>query len=191
MKSVLSLWRSKSAGLCVGFGVVALIVVLGVGALVSGCGSSPSDPSGQTLLRVELTDAPIDELSQVNVYITGLTIKRSGQSVERILGDVGEVDLLTLQNTSQVLVVAGVEPGVYEFIRVDLDESRSSVVEIASGERKDLKIPSEEIKVLGGWTIEEASTTTLLLDFDVDQSIKKLGNGEWLLEPVILLQQVS
>ncbi len=69
---------------------------------------------------------------------------------------------------------------------MDLDETQSTVVEAASGEMKNLKIPSQEIKVLGGFEVLEGGTTTLTLDFDAAQSLKKRGNGEWLLQPVIL-----
>ncbi len=74
-------------------------------------------------------------------------------------------------------------------IQVDLDESRSYVVE--SGERKLLQIPSTEIKVLGGFEVPEGEATTLLLDFDVNQSLVLEGNGQWLLQPVIVMQHVT
>ena len=88
-----------------------------------------------------------------------------------------------------LLVTLSVESGTYEFFQVDLDESGSYVVE--SGEEKPLQIPSTEIKVLGGFEVPEGEATTLLLDFDVDQSLVQEGNGEWLLKPVIVMQQVT
>lgn len=159
--------------------------------VAAGCsdGGSPTAPGG-TVLRVELTDAPTDELSEVHVHLSGLTLKGQGRPVERIAGDLGTFDLLTLQNTRQLLVNAGVEPGLYEFIRVDLDESRSSVVEAATGEVLPLQIASREIKVLGPFTVEEGLVTTVLLDFDADRSLVRRGDGRWLLRPVIVLANV-
>lgn len=157
-----------------------------------GCSSdgSPSAPT-DAVLQVEMTDAPTDDLSAVNVYISGLTIKPSGGSVQRIASDVGRVDLLSLRGRSELLVTAGVQAGDYEFIQVELEQGASSVVDAATGEELPLQIASQEIKVLGTFTVVANATTTALLDFDADDSLMQVGNGEWLLNPVILLANVS
>ena len=144
--------------------------------------TSSSDPLGT--LSIYLTDAPTDEVSSVNVYITGLTIKRSGASVERFGNKVGLIDLLDLRDSTMLIAEDNVTAGDYEFIRVELDQSRSNV--IVSGEALPLKIPSEEIKVLGGFVVPTGGFTNILLDFDADKSLFKLGNGNWLLKPVIV-----
>lgn len=144
--------------------------------------TSSSDPLGT--LSIYLTDAPTDEVSSVNVYITGLTIKRSGASVERFSNDVGLIDLLDLRDSTMLIAEDNVTAGDYEFIRVELDQSRSNV--IVSGETLPLKIPSEEIKVLGGFVVRTGGSTNIVLDFDADKSLVKLGNGNWLLKPVIV-----
>lgn len=167
--------------------VVAAVLILSPVALVSCSDSdSPSAPSG-TMLRVELTDAPTDELAAVNVYISGLKVKPTTGPVERIANDIGPIDLLALRDTSELLVAAQVAPGDYEFIHVELDEAGSSVVDAVTNEELPVKIPNEKIKVLGGFNVAPDATTTVLLDFDADRSLKRRGNGEWLLEPVILL----
>lgn len=171
--------------------IFAAVLTLSPMALVSCSDSdSPSAPSG-AMLRVEMTDAPTDELAAVNVYISGLKVKPTTGPVERIANDIGPLDLLTLQETRELLVAAEVEPGDYEFIMVELDEAGSSVVDAATNEELPLKVPSEKIRVLGGFTVAPDATTTVLLDFDADQSLKRRGNGEWLLEPVILLANAS
>lgn len=80
-------------------------------------------------------------------------------------------------------------PGRYEFIQVQLDESRSNVVD--AGQVEPLQVPSEKIKLLGGFEFLEDGTTTVLLDFDAEQSLVLRGNGEWLLKPVILMADVA
>ena len=146
--------------------------------------TSSGDPLGT--LSVYLTDAPTDEVSSVNVYITGLTVKRSGASVERFSNDVGLIDLLTLRNSSLLMAEKNVRAGDYEFIRVELDQSRSNVIDKSTGETLPLKIPSEEIKVHGGFVVPTGGATNVVLDFDADKSLVKLGNGNWLLKPVIV-----
>ena len=177
------------------------VVLLGIviAFLFGGCGSDSSETSsgggGSTdtssgdplgTLSIYLTDAPTDEVSSVNVYITGLTVKRSGTSVERFSNDVGFIDLLTLRNSTLLMAEKNVTAGDYEFIRIELDQNRSNVIDKSTGETLPLKIPSEEIKVLGGFIVRPGGSTNVVLDFDADKSLVKLGNGNWLLKPVIV-----
>lgn len=150
-------------------------------------GSNPSGPEGSGALAVRMTDAPTADATAVNVHITGLTVKRIGAPVERIAGDVGTVDLLTLLDTSMLLTTANITAGEYEFIQVELAEAGSSVVEAGTGDVFPLAIASDEVKVLGGFTVGEGGTTTVLLDFDAAASLRRLGDGDWLLTPVISL----
>jgi hypothetical protein len=162
------------------------------GLVVAGCdGDSPSSPRSNGRLSVLLTDAPTDEVSAVHVFVVGLTIKPVDGPVERIADELGGFDLLALQGTTAELVELGVDGGQYEFVQIDLDQDRSSVVEIASGSTRPLQIASEEVKVLGGFTVPPGGETTVTLDFDAAASLRKLGNGEWLLTPVITLADAS
>ncbi|MFQ5789274.1 MAG: DUF4382 domain-containing protein, partial [Acidobacteriota bacterium] len=91
------------------------VTLLGLlGASFSACRGGGS-PTSVGTLAIQLTDDPTDEVSQVNVYINGLMVKHDQRPVERIARNVGIVDLLSLQDTTQLLATAGVEAGVYEF----------------------------------------------------------------------------
>lgn len=173
--------------------VVALLMVLAV-PVFAGCGggsSPPTDPGGAGTLRIELTDAPLDELSQINVFISGVTTKPSGSPVVRIADEVGLVDLLTVQDASELIALAGVEPGEYEFVMVELDEDRSFLVEVGTGAELPVRIPSQEIKVLATFTVEEGGETTVVLDFDAAESLLELGDGDWLMTPVIVVDSID
>jgi hypothetical protein len=78
-----------------------------------------------------------------------------------------------------------VDPGGYEFIHINIDERRSNVVE--KSVRKSLQVPSEEVKIVGGFTVDNDHTTTITLDFNAKSSLVRLGNGEWLLRPVVVI----
>lgn len=149
-------------------------------------GSSSTSPGPQSQLTIRMTDAPTDEASQVNVYISGLTLKPSGAPVVRIASDIGLVDLLALRATTRDLATIGVAPGSYEYVQVELDQSRSTVVERASGAVRPLQIASGEVKVLGGFVVPETGGAVVTLDFDAAASLNHLGNGNWLLTPVIV-----
>lgn len=168
------------------------VLVAAVGSFLLGCGGSDS-PTGVAsgTLAVEMKDAPTDELAELNVYIVGLTVKPVDGPVERIAAEVGLVDLLELQSTTELLATVPLEPGPYTFIQVDLDQERSNVVELASGAELPLQIASQEIKVLGGFEVFGGDTTRLTLDFDAAQSLRKRGDGSWLLVPVIVQERVE
>ena len=174
--------RPRRAGV---LGLLSLVGLLATGLGLAACDGSPTSPDGVGRLTVQLTDAPTDEVSAVNVFVTGLTIKPADDPVLRIANELGPIDLLSLEGTTEELVSLGVPAGDYQFVHVELDESRSDVVEVASGQTRPLRIASEEVKVLAGFTVPEGGETTITLDFDAAASLRKLGNGDWLLTPVI------
>lgn len=155
----------------------------------SGGGDTATNPSSG-MLAVEMKDAPTEELAELNVYVVGLTVKPVDGPVERIADEIGPIDLLELQTRTELLALVALEPGQYDFVQVDLDQDRSNVVELATGNVLPLQIASEEIKVQGGFEVFAADTTRLTLDFDAEQSLRKRGNGSWLLVPVIIQEAV-
>jgi hypothetical protein len=56
-------------------------------------------------------------------------------------------------------------------------------------EEHTLKVPSDDIKLNHPFTISENTTTVLILDFIVSQSIHQTGNGKFLLKPTIKIIQ--
>ena len=162
-------------------GSLALLTVLSVTA----CDESPIAPSPSANLVVQLTDDHTDNVEQVNLYFTSVTANSDGGRLETmavVLAD-NPQDLLRLRDTIVPLATATVEPGDYVSLRIDLDEELSNIVE--DGKMFPIRIPSEEIKILGGFTVREDGTTTVTLDFDAERSLIRLGNGEWLLKPII------
>lgn len=170
-------------------------LIVAAGLLAAACGDSgydnPTMASGNGRLAVQMTDATTDLVSSVNVYVTGITVKERGRAVARIASDIGLIDVLALKGTTELLVEAGVPAGEYEFVQVDLDQERSNVVLEATGTVLPLKIPSEEIKVLGGFTVREGGTTTVTLDFQADASLQLAIDGHWMLTPVIVMQSAT
>jgi Domain of unknown function (DUF4382) len=162
-------------------------MVAGIGLASPACDDSPLSPSGNANLVLMLEDDVTDDVDQINVYFTSVTAKPAGRPVERLNLELANnpVNLLELDDRATMFATGVVEPGEYEFIQINIDERRSNLVE--SGERKDLQVPSQEVKVLGRFTVDEDHRTTITLDFDADESLIRRGNGEWLLRPVIVI----
>ncbi len=168
--------------------VTRLIAALAAsGLLLAACGDNPASPSGTgSNLRLMLTDAPAG-VDQVNIYFTSVDAKPVGRSLEHLTLNLSAnpIDLLTLDDKVVGFAAGEVDPGAYEFLHINIDESRSYLVE--NGVRKPLRVPSQEIKVVGGFEIDDAHVTTLTLDFDADASLNKLGNGDWMMRPVVII----
>ena len=133
-----------------------------------------------------LTDAPAG-VDQVNIFFTSVDAKPVGGPVERLRLELASnpIDLLTLDDRVVGFATGAVDPGDYEFLHINIDQDRSYLVE--NGVRKPLRVPSQEIKVVGGFSIDDDHTTTLTLDFDADASLNKLGNGDWMMRPVVVI----
>ena len=165
---------------------LATILVVTLGA----CDGGPTAPSSAAAnLVVQLTDAPVEGVEQINLVFTTVTAKPVGGPPETLDLDFGPgefQDLLELQNEVITLAAGIVEEGPYEFLMINLNESESHL--IFDGDRLPLQVSSEEIKILGGFEVDANGVTTVLLDWDAAESLVLRGNGEWLLTPVITME---
>lgn len=178
--------------------VVAALGALGVAGY--GCGGSgpisPSlslDETFSTALTGRLTilmkDAPIDDLSQVHVYITGVSTRVNGGTVLSMNQNFGDVELLALQDKTISVVNTEVPSATYDYVGFNLDQNESYVIE--SGVRKPLAIPDGSVQVSGPFVVTKGATTTITLDFDAKKSLTRHSDGSWSMKPVVVVAKVS
>ena len=170
---------------------LALIMLIITGCMLVG----EEELSGTGVLRVMLTDAPLDwaTVDKMLVKIGAVEISRADGSWQPLGFDNTEVDLLQLQNgVFTTLGVKELVAGTYLQLRLILDVSdpkNNMIVYIDDNVDPDpLKVPSSEqtgIKIIGPIVIEEGKTTSVLLDFDAQSSVVELGNGDLILKPTI------
>lgn len=48
-------------------------------------------------------------------------------------------------------------------------------------------LPSDKLKIIGNFDVEQDGTTTITLDFDADKSLVITGEGKILFKPVVKL----
>lgn len=185
-----------------------ILSITSVGLLIScnGGGGSGTEaaklesyPVKPATLRINLTDAPIDDIKEVNVNVKQIELNMSGltQRAKVVVGqDFGMVDLLTLRNGT-LLPVHDLEIPVeasitLHQIRLVLDGSNNHLIR-NDGSRCDLQTPSAQktgVKIIipGGVTFEPGYSYSLVVDFDAEKSIVLKGNGGCLLKPVLKLK---
>lgn len=157
--------------------------------MIAGCDTAPQSETGT--LEVRLIDAPIDNVSEVNVVIDSVQVNNSDNEEGwiTISEPMQSYDLLKLTNGAyEVLGEVDLEPGTYEQIRLILNPEGNNLV-FPDERVEDLFIPSGAqtgVKLNVNAEIEAGFTYTLILDFDASRSVVKAGNsGKHLLKPVI------
>lgn len=174
------------------------LLCLGVTVALSGCewefGTVDEDEEGR--LSLELADAPVDDLTEVNITVTGVEIKPSDEDALVFTFDEPETyDLLELQNgeTAQLLSNEDVPAESYEWVRLNLSsDSGAHYVVGEDGGRYSLAIPSgaqSGLQVNAGFSLEEDEDIELTLDFDVRKSVVDANStlADYLLRPVLRL----
>ena len=168
--------------------LLASLLLVFASFLFASCSGSPNSPSANGNLRLMLTDAPGD-VAHVNIFFTEAEVKPVDGAPQKlpITLTPNPVDLIGLANVDTALAGGAVPVGDYEWIRLNIDASKSNVEVEGTPGTLPLQTPSSEVKILGGFSVGAAGATTLTLDFDAKASLVKQGNGQWLLKPVIIL----
>ena len=166
-----------------------LLFTVPVIALFVGCGGdsdSNESAAASVPVRIGLSDAAIGELDSVTITVDSITFNRAGEEdivvdtftssdLDLEDADTFTLDLLEVQGNDNRIVIDSVllPVGDYQNLRmviVDEDINFSYVDETESGDRKLLKTPSDELK-LGGFTVEDSSTQTFIVEFDLAQAM--------------------
>ena len=172
-------------------------IFLMAGALILGAGACSDDSTGVELssVRILLTDAPSDVIASAEVWISRVYLQ-GGDDEDTEGGRVDlfndpekpqHYDLLTLQDgvTADLTGAVEVDVGLYGSLRLVVDRALVTLVEGVSFEdgtdNATLFVPSGSssgIKVLLNQDLEvvEGETTTLTVDFDVDQNFVIQGS---------------
>jgi hypothetical protein len=154
----------------------------GSGSSVNGNDSSPgASKSGFTL---RLTDAPVDDAAAVEMQFIEVRLRRSdGTWINFPFDNPKTIDLLKLQGmlTSDLLVDIPLGIGRYDEIRLLVDDApMANHVELLDGSFAELDIPagrSAGLKIKGDFIISKTRPTSLVIDFDLRQSVKRKGNS--------------
>jgi len=157
-------------------------------ALVGCGGSGGSNPgsgggTGQGTLSVRLADAPDPDITALNITIDRVQANVNG-GWKDIETDPVTVNLLDLTKNDLGIGSANLPAGNYNQIRLFLSEA---TVTDDTGTH-EVTVPSAAqtgLKLNVNYTISPETVTTLLLDFNVDKSLIRQGNGRYRLQPVI------
>lgn len=162
---------------------------------ISSCGDDGAGPDTDGTLRVLLTDAPSDHIASATVWISRVVLvpgEGSDQGMIELFAEPEnplEYDLMTLRDgvTADLTGAMEIPAGSYRQLRLTVDRAVVQLVEGVSfrdGESEAaLDTPSAHrsgIKVQLNSTLDAESgvSTTVIVDFDVDENFVLQGNPE-------------
>jgi len=167
--------------------VTALIVPACV--LLFACGTATGS------VEVRVTDAPSSNVTSINVTVDEIMIHRalagneSGWETIPIVvnGNITSNVTFDLFQTVGNETVVGYQPSVAAGNYTQLRMHVVSVNVTIDGEIREASVPSEWLKFVRPFEVESGGTTTLIVDFDAEQSIVVTGNEKVKFMPVVQL----
>lgn len=159
-------------------GLILLCIISLTGCVQDGTGT----------LVLQITDAPGD-LNITSAIVTISTVEvhlasggnNSTVGWYTVVEGPNTYDLVEIKDVKEFLGTTELSSGIYTQIRLHVDEAKATI----DGVEYDLSVPSSSIKLVSGFWINESQTTTLTLDFDVNESIHKTGNDKYIFQPTI------
>jgi len=186
-----------------GFVVVAACV-LSVGC---GSGAGPSGTSGT--MRMMLTDSPFSDAKSLLVTFSEVDAHKSDSTegtwtkLPFTAGTTRTCDLKKLETAQDILGTGPLATGHYTQVRLVVTsaviyfdnattgDACAPSIAAPAGRSANVTIPSGEVKLNREFDVTAATTTTMLLDFDGDRSVRDMGNGQYSMTPVIAVVSVQ
>jgi hypothetical protein len=149
---------------------------------LAGCGGGGSAAGETGRLNLSVTDAPVDDASQVVVQFSGVAFKREGAAaeiVQNLSPSPRQLDLLEYQEGRAALLLDRVTlpAGNYEWVRLIVDNEpnvRDSYIALTTGQECELRVPSgaeSGLKLNRGFSLPADGSVALTIDFDLRKSI--------------------
>ena len=184
---------------------ILLLIVSALALSLNGCGSGSGSSAGRGgvmdgELTIKITDAPVDSATAVWVQFSGITIKpKDGSAFDIIFDTPLNINLLSLQagKTEVLLENVRVPVGAYNWIRLHVNAVRDFVMDsyiVIDGGEHELEIPSgaqSGLQIINNIDVGSNADVNLLIDFDLRQSIVVLGNGNYVLSPVLRMADLD
>jgi len=159
---------------------------------------------------MRLTDSPFSDAKAVLITFSEVSAHREDADWATVpFADAAAArtcDLKKLQGPIDILGSGPLTAGHYTQIRLVVasatiyfdvapDPAAPACTAVApvltSTNKADVTIPSGEVKLNRGFDLAADGTTTIVLDFDGDKSIRETGNGRFMMSPVIGIKSVQ
>lgn len=179
--------------------VILFATTLFIGVSLIGCSDTSN---GNGAISIGITDAPVDEASNVFVQFNSLEFKPAdGQSIVLNFDETKTIDLLALQGGKFEMLVDTfeVQPGNYNWLRLGVianENEMDSYINLENGSSYSLYIPSGEetgLKINRKFVVTVGGTISMIVDFDLRKSVMNPAGkiNDYILKPVLRMTDNS
>ena len=169
------------------YGLVLLFGVLAFGCGGGGSGGGAASTGSVTVL---LGDGPIEDLKEVWVIVRELRLNMAGGNNHVVLETPQRIELLQLENLTEVLLMEQIVTGKANKIRLLLDE-----LQIVRQDNSTAMLPVPaggwvELNPQGGFDVRAGETIYVMIDIDVKRSVQVVegGNGDLNFRPQVFAE---
>lgn len=163
----------------------ALAAVILVASLLAGCAAT-----GDSSASAYIKDAPTTlTFKEVHLVITQVSIHQSSNGNDtagwKVLfsGSGTDVNLMNATGSKAFFLgSADLDSGKYQQMRIQASSAHG--VNLA-GQNVAIDLPNKDLKVVKGFKLEAGKQTQLVLDIDLEKSLKQRGDGSWEFKPVV------
>jgi hypothetical protein len=187
---------------------IIVAVALSAAACGSNSTSSPTSPStAAATLNVVLKDSPFTDAKALLVTFTTVSVHVTGGDFVALPFVSGApsrtCDLKKLTSAQDVLGTGPMAAGHYTQIRLVVSTATlyfdnassgspcASTIAAPAGGSAPVDVPSGDLRLNREFDVTSTAATTILLDFDGDQSVKQTGNGGYMMTPVVTVVSVQ
>jgi hypothetical protein len=191
--------------------VIAVVAIAAAMSSVS-CADTVTSPSGagNGALNVFLADSPYSEAKALLVTISEVTAHRAGEGgfTQLPFGAPGTsllrtCDLNRVENAQTSLGSGTLPAGSYTQLRVvvlaaalyfdnpSTGPACAATIPAPAGRRVLADVPTGEVRLNQPFDIVDGANTSIVINFDGAQSVTDMGNGRYLMTPVIGVVSVN
>lgn len=171
------------------FGFAPFVAIV-LAVFLSGClqSASTSAPQGRAVFAITDVAADMGSVTSVNVTIDSVQAHNAAQGWVNVSSAPQTYDLLKLKAEGSKALLADVNmaPGAYQQVRLVI-----SNVTVTDTSVHEAKLPSGELKIVGGFNVSENSTSAIVFDFIASDSLHVTGKGEYIFAPVVRFSAVE
>lgn len=200
--------------------VISCLTATGIAVLLAACGGGSGGSAGTGSLSVGVTDLPATGDEIVCIHFTSITLHHSDgdlvqipydpgtyydaadgcvDNVDPAVGDAANnavaVSALQGELSVQLMDTEVVKAGLYNWIRLDVDEALSYVMD-SGGAHRDLSCPSCDgeqsgLKLNRGIVVPAGGEASFTIDIELAKSLNKEPSGNYKLRPTLRLVDMA
>ena len=166
--------------------VLSMVFLSMIILLFGACSGVANNTSGEGTIRVYFSDAPPEGVTAIEIKASSIEAHMSGADEDQwvnLLTDPPVFDLVKAIGINVLLGTNDIPAGNYTQVRLDITD----VTVTLNGQQVKATVPSDKLKLVGNFTIEEGKSTSISLDFDAEKSIVLAGQDKVILKPVVKL----